>query len=109
MKFFQLASTTDDQPSGSPVHTHWSALHDVYDPSPNAPGQGKEGSGEVHVFSTVAAGTRHRSVYSIVLDEEAQITRWHVYLRDDDDTVVLEKPDGSEVAFSLPELLKEVQ
>ncbi|MFD6416273.1 heparinase II/III family protein [Streptomyces sp. NPDC060194] len=105
-KFFQLASETDRRPSASPVRTAWSALHDVYSPHPNAPGQGKEGSGEVHTFSSAAAGTRHRAVYSIVLDEEPAITGWHVRWRGGD-VVAVERPDGTELSFDLDRLRAE--
>lgn len=107
-KFFQLSSETDGKPSTSPVRTTWTALHDVYDPAPNARGQGKEGSGEVQVFSTATAGSHHRSVYSIVLDAEPTITSWHVWQRDDG-SVVVELPDGSTAAFDLSRLIGEVE
>ncbi|MFJ9884768.1 heparinase II/III family protein [Streptomyces sp. NPDC091287] len=102
-KFFQLASETDQRPSMSPVRTHWSALHDIYSPHPNSPGQGKEGSGEVHTFSSATAGTHHRSVYSIILDEESAIKGWHIWLRRN--VAVVQRPDGTEVSFDLHHLV----
>ncbi|MGC4945642.1 heparinase II/III domain-containing protein [Streptomyces sp. DT224] len=103
-KFFQLASETDQRSSMSPVRTRWSALHDVYSPHPNSPGQGKEGSGEVHTFSSATAGLHHRSVYSIILDEESAIQGWHIWLKSGN-VAVVERPDGTEVSFDLGHLL----
>ncbi|MEV0849626.1 heparinase II/III family protein [Streptomyces sp. NPDC049954] len=103
-KFFQLASETDQRPSMSPVQTRWSALHDIYSPHPNSPGQGKEGSGEVHTFSSATAGSHHRSVYSIILDEESAIQGWHIWLRSGN-VAVVQRPEGSEISFDLDHLL----
>ncbi|MFF3030964.1 heparinase II/III family protein [Streptomyces rubiginosohelvolus] len=105
-KFFQLAAETDQRPSASPIRTHWSALHDIYSPHPNSPGQGKEGSGEVHTFASASAGYRHRSVFSIVVDEESAIQAWHVWLHGPN-TVVVQCADGREVPFDLDRLLTE--
>lgn len=74
----RLESRTDGGPSEGPVLTSWTAVHDVYDPLPNAAGQGKEGSGVIHGFSTSVAGLRHRAVYAIALDEAARIGEWRL-------------------------------
>lgn len=97
VKFFQLASTTDAEDSTEPVGRSWSALHDVYDPRPNAVGQGKEGSGEVYTFRTARVGQVHRAVYSIVLADEPEIRGWHVNYDPAADVVEIDRPDRSRV------------
>ncbi|ASN22038.1 heparinase II/III domain-containing protein [Arthrobacter sp. YN] len=106
VKFFQLSSETDGVASAAPVETQLTALHDVYDPHPNAPGQGKEGSGHVHSFPTATAGTRHRAVYIIIMDHDSQIQNWHAYAQADG-TVELGLPDHTKVLLPLTRLLKE--
>ncbi|MGC5170084.1 heparinase II/III domain-containing protein [Microbacterium sp. DT81.1] len=91
-KFFRLSAETDAAPVSGSADRRWTALHDIYQPQPNAPTQGREGSGVVYSYRN-AAGTRHRAVYSIVLDDEAVIRGWHVDVADDG-TVLIERPDG---------------
>lgn len=91
-KFFRLAADSDGQPNEAPPRRSWSSLHDVYHPQPNAPTQGKEGSGVVYTFSAAPA-KRFRSVYSIVLADEAGIRGWHV---DHDGAVITIRPPAGE-------------
>ncbi|MFC7624934.1 heparinase II/III family protein [Microlunatus sp. GCM10028923] len=98
-KFFLLDARTDDCPADWPLEQHHSTLHDVYDPHPDAPGQGQEGSGADLVFEA-PAGRRHRAVYSVVLDIEPRIRSWHVAWVGDG--IVLGHPDGLKELIKLP-------
>lgn len=93
-KFFQLAALGDGRPAAAQRRREWIALHDIYQPQPNAPTQGKEGSGVVYGYESVEPATRHRAIYSIVLDAEAEIVHWHVSL-DDRGRVEVSRPDGT--------------
>jgi len=96
-KFFRLHAATDGQPVEVAAEHRWTALHDIYQPQPNAPTQGREGNGVVYSY-TDPTGTQHRAVYSIVLDNDAHIRGWHVYV-DDADLVCIERPDGSRISL----------
>lgn len=103
MKLFQLGGTADDADSTGSVQHSWAALHDSYDPRPDAFGQSKEGSGEVWTFMSSRPGHRHRAVYSFVVDAEPLIRRWHV--RIDGATVHVEVPDQGWFTLDLSLLL----
>lgn len=106
IQFAQLDSSTDGAPSGTAVLTRWTALHDVYSPRPNTAGQGKEGSGNVHVFRTAVPGRRHRAVYAIIADHSKHIEEWDVHLRDGT-TLELTLPGGTETVLPLAAVLED--
>lgn len=91
-KFFRLESDAGGHHDSVAPRRSWSALHDIYHPQPNAPTQGKEGSGVVYTYSTGTPATTVRSVYSIVMAAESTITGWHVHY--EDDVVTVTPPDG---------------
>lgn len=76
-KFFLLDAETDGEVSSWPITQEYSVLHDVYDPLPNAQGQGKEGSG-LNLVATTPLGRRHRALWSIIVDAESAIRSWHL-------------------------------
>lgn len=79
VKFFRLVPEPESTPDGAGARRKsWGFMHDVYHPEPNQRGQGKEGSSVVYTYESPAAATEHLHVYSIVLDAEPAITRWHV-------------------------------
>ena len=97
-KFFQLAAEADDGAITPTLTRTWSALHDVYQPQPNAPTQGREGSAVVYTFIHPVPTRSHRAIYSIVLDREVRIRGWHVQL-DERGIVQIQRPDGSMLAI----------
>ncbi|WP_168217688.1 heparinase II/III domain-containing protein [Occultella kanbiaonis] len=81
-KILRVDARTDGVEDAAPVVLSTSTLHDVYDPLPLAPGQGREGTGVVQTFSTARAGRTHRAVYVIIADDEPRIRGWHADLED---------------------------
>ncbi|MFE1440193.1 heparinase II/III family protein [Streptomyces sp. NPDC058739] len=93
-KFFLLLAEEDGRQVSPTFQRSWSAVHDIYHPQPNAPTQGREGSGVVYSVTTEQPTTRHRAVYSIVLDADSEIRGWHVHI-EESGFVAIERPDGT--------------
>ncbi|CAM3325303.1 Heparinase II/III-like protein [Occultella aeris] len=98
-KILRLDARTDGAESAAPVVLSATALHDVYDPLPLAPGQGREGSGVVQTFSTAGSGRTHRAVYAIIADDEPRIRGWHAHI--EDDRAVISSPEGTVVEITV--------
>ncbi|MET9395469.1 heparinase II/III family protein [Streptomyces sp. NPDC006624] len=93
-KFFLLRAEDDGGRVSPAFQRSWTAVHDIYQPQPNAPTQGREGSGVVYSLVTPQPTTRHRAVYSIVLDADREIRGWHVSITESG-IVDIERPDGT--------------
>ncbi|MFD8153115.1 heparinase II/III family protein [Streptomyces sp. NPDC059720] len=95
-KFFVLRSEDDGGQTTPAFERSWATVHDIYQPQPNSPTQGREGSGVLCGVTAPRPSRRHRAAYSIVLDAESEIRGWHVGI-DDSGVVDVERPDGTHV------------
>ncbi|GGR53148.1 hypothetical protein GCM10010282_52660 [Streptomyces roseolus] len=93
-KFFLLRSEEGGRRVSPVFERSWSAVHDIYQPQPNSPTQGREGGGVVFGTTTEQPTTCHRAVYSIVFDADSRIRGWHVSM-DESDIIDIERPDGT--------------
>ncbi len=95
MKLFNPLNLVDGREAETELAFDWTYAHHRYGIQPNAPGQGKEGSGLIYRWTCKEQGKVLHRLHTLMVDEEKYIKYWH--MKQAEEFIRLEAPDHGNV------------